>query len=204
MSRVGEWKYESHLQWALATRKCLMHLSWVELSFELRGPCQYGLMLYTTALEKQERPYVTVSPVPVFKKKKKAHRYDSHYTSHTGGLCCARFAAVIFRTRYCLWLCHLDSAKAPTSDQQPFRESCLAGLGTCRAPAPGWTPKWCKHSEWPRQHSPTHCLGSPAFAPCLLSVLCREILNPDFCGSRLQSQHLGDWSRGIAASLRPT
>lgn len=64
--------------------------------------------------------------------------------------------------------------------------------------------KWSEHSKWPRQRSPTHCLVSPAFAPCFLSVLCGEILNTDFCDSRLQCQHSGDCSRGIAASLRPT
>lgn len=54
---------------------------------------------------------------------KYTNQYTSHYASHTKGSHCTGVAAVIFRTCYCLWLCHLDSSEASASHQQPFRES---------------------------------------------------------------------------------
>lgn len=80
--------------------------------------------------------------------------------SHFAGV-----AVVIFRACYCLWLCHLGSAKASASDQQPFREllsdqSVALTRHLLWAPHPYVTQTWHKpHREL--QHAPRVPHNSP-------------------------------------------
>lgn len=113
-----------------ATRKLLKHIYWPELSFLLEDSAG-GDWWFTPPSGGKESisawdhysciwTNIPIDPFPII--------LPTYKGFHFAGI-----AFVIFRACYCLWLCHLGSAK--TSDQQPFWELPSAAFARWLAPA---------------------------------------------------------------------
>lgn len=113
---------------------------------------------------------------------KNTNQYISHYTSHIEGFHFAEAAVVIFRACYCLWLCHLHSAKGSVSDQQVFRELPSDQPAAFTRHLFGVLSPYMMQStaEASSAAQSWHASCPTQFTSCSLTVSWREILNPGF------------------------
>lgn len=167
------WKQIWVLFQPLAVRKLLLHGHGLELPFLLEDSADgdqsctassFGEKVSLSTCNHYSRIWAK-TPIDTFPIILPAYK-DLHF---------AGVAVGIFRARYCLWLCHLGSAKASASAQQPFRElpsDHLPGIfsGCC-------TPTWSKTQPQPFSSALVCCLVAHTVCLLFFNFFWREILN---------------------------